>query len=117
MSDLRPWWVISPEMSSGSYGEPPEIGHDVAYVEASTKREAIRLGVKRMEANCGKPSWGRGCQCWPHEARRDNINPFAGVTVELSECHHGKLVWMVNEIRCDVQRSPCAECDKEEAGA
>lgn len=80
-TDPRHWWVVSPVMSvvvpildDGS--GPTEHYCDVVCVEAATKREALRLGVGLMKE-------------WPHEARADDANPFAGVKAEDARCRHG----------------------------
>lgn len=80
-SSHKMWAVISPpELPEYVWGGDQRyvVGHfpDYVQVEAPTKREALRLGVKAMKE-------------WPTIARGDGRNPFAGVEVELLLCGHG----------------------------
>jgi hypothetical protein len=86
---MNPYYVISPEFETpGSSGgwempEPPEYGCDCVEVEARTRREALRIGVKRLlsEHPDGKS--------WASVNKMDNLCPYSGYKVELARCGHG----------------------------
>lgn len=71
---LKRYYVVTPEYPSGcGYDEPPEWGADVIEVEARTRREAVRIGVKEMLRIGGRQ------YRWVHDQRGNGQNPFAGV--------------------------------------
>jgi hypothetical protein len=82
---MKTWLVVTPE-----YGEvipivdgqgPMEYGADVIFVEAESKRDALRLGVKAMKK--------RGDHYFD-----DCDNPFNGVKVyEAQYCPHSRGEW------------------------
>ncbi len=100
---MKHWWVVSPEMSEvvpvTDDGQGPlEYFCDVECVAAPTKRKAIALGVARMKK-------------WPHEARSDGCNPFAGVTAKNAECPHGVCCCDLKE--CANWNDYCEKCEEE----
>ena len=77
----RRWWVVTPEFPyteviSWEIGGPTYDIHDVIEVEATTRREAILVGVNAMLADQSRFSW-------VHYRRSDKMNPFAGVKAYL----------------------------------
>lgn len=56
--------------------DPGEPTCDVVWVDASSKREAIRRGVPQMPR-------------WPRYQREGNANPYSGVWAERPVCEHG----------------------------
>ena len=87
--------VVSPEMSRidvilDDGTGPRECFCDVVYIEAENKDDARLLGFKIMEQEN---------MDWPEEARSDNINPYAGLTVE-------------EVCPCTVKSEPCPSCEE-----
>jgi len=100
MNAVRHWMVSSPEMSvvipilDDGTG-PLEYFHDVAWVEATSKREAIRLGTPKLTE-------------WASQARSYGLNPFVGVRAELATCEHGVCY-------CDMCGDrECAACEADQ---
>lgn len=80
---MMKWFdVVSGQMTytepvAGMIGGPQFDTVDFVYVWARTKRDAVRAAVRFWERNC---RGGLTACCWPHEQRRDGMNPFTGVT-------------------------------------
>jgi len=98
----RPYYVLSPEYpSGGGEFEPPEYGCDCIEVEAKTKREAVRLGTRKLLESH---------RSWPSTNRRDGSSPFVGMRAELAICGHGYPHFvMVGERAVPVACWGCAE--------
>lgn len=83
---MRRWWVISKE-----YGQvvpilddgtgPMEYGRDVVEIEATTRRDALILGVREM-LRLNKSNYRH--YRWCADNREEGVSPFVGVKV-LSE--------------------------------
>lgn len=73
----------------GVYGGPLFDTVDFIYVWAHTKRDAIRAAVRYWERHC---RGGLTACCWPHEQRRDGLNPFAGVKAYESQDNIGRTL-------------------------
>jgi len=85
----RPYYVISPEYSSGGGAyEPPEWGCDCVEVEARTKREAVILGVRKILREQGRGSWAE-------TNRSDGQSPFTGYRADLARCGHGYPIFIL----------------------
>lgn len=84
---VQPYYVISPEYSSGGGAyEPPEWGCDCVEVEARSKREAVVLGVRKILTEA-RSRWRR--DSYAASNRDSGSPPFAGYRAELARCGHG----------------------------
>lgn len=94
---VKVWWeVLSPEYThySTSPYEPDEHGcRDYVAVEAVTKSEAIRLGVKQMLAERME---------YVMSQRIDNCSPYTGITAQIMPDYDADIEWNVPELIADV---------------
>jgi hypothetical protein len=83
------WWeVYGPEVTryAGAY-EPPDYGRDWVLVEAPTRREAIRLGVRAMLSRLGP-------DCYCREIRGAGSPPWKGIRARLLPEHGPVEEWV-----------------------
>lgn len=90
--NAKTWWVIAPDRTAYSYGEPPDPYCPVALVEAETRREA-RIEAVRVFRKQGELEPGE--------------NPFYGLKVEDAACRHGVYPEAPSE------KYVCPACDDE----
>ena len=76
--------------------EPPEDYVSFVILIARTKREAVAAALKTDDFDE-----------WRTYAKRDGLNPFAGVKAELARCQHG-VCWNCNS---DEDSTGCDVCD------
>lgn len=104
--------VISPEwgekipiLDDGS--GPTEYQCSWQLVRATSKREAISIGVKRWLAEPYKRYSRNYCQV----QKDDGCNPFTGIKASIFACPHG-VEWTLED---EPEEAWCDECRAEEA--
>lgn len=78
---LRTYYVVSPQtlIYPGTDVDPPEYGCYVDEVQATSKREAIKVAYADPNAEIHR---------WARDARGDGRHPFSGITVDHPHCEH-----------------------------
>lgn len=104
----RTYFVISPEVEEvvpllDDGTGPIEVGRYVDEVQASSKREAIRVAYADPDAEIHR---------WVEINRGDGRHPFSGLTVEHQHCEHGTCpdLWDNAEDDGTPTEADCPEC-------
>lgn len=79
----------------------------MTYVDAPTKREAIKIGVKKMRSTEYTPGY-KNYYGWYWD---ESTNPYTGVKAEKAECDHG--VCFCEGLGCENELENCPACHKE----
>lgn len=98
---------VEPVLDDGS--GPFYEAQDLTYVEASSKREAIKKGVKEMRSSEYLKKWGPRFSYYGGHWDK-STNPYTGVKAESAECEHG--VCFCDIEGCSKWNDTCKECDK-----
>ena len=78
------WKESVVEYLPGVWDGPTEEYREGLYVWARSRRDAIKAAVRKWQRG-HRENW-RGC-CYPHDRRRDGLNPFAEITAKRVPDH------------------------------